>query len=231
MRRLFRRKHESGKKGGEEEVTAQPTSSIPQARPSQNTPSGRSSSNMPQAPAKDPIAQPSSSAQLSSSTQPSSLARPSSSTQPSSSASLQDSTSRNGPQANTHGIHICTDMCEKFMALPPDQHESILSQIRAKGGNPKEFKLTSFKITSAKWEGRRQMGSELEERRAIEGDTTLSNIPLASSTTYQYPPLPKGHARFIRLGAIGAHPLAFFGITFIRKSACLHCNIVLLGCQ
>jgi hypothetical protein len=55
----------------------------------------------------------------------------------------------------------------------------------------------------------RNVVSELDERRAIEGDTSLTQIPLALPTTYQYPPLPKGHARFLRLGGLSAHPLAY----------------------
>lgn len=57
--------------------------------------------------------------------------------------------------------------------------------------------------------GTRDIVSELHERKDIEGNTELARIPLALPTTYQYPPLPEGHARFLRLGGLGAHPLAY----------------------
>ncbi|KAH8589513.1 heterokaryon incompatibility protein-domain-containing protein [Bisporella sp. PMI_857] len=104
------------------------------------------------------------------------------------------STSFNTPQASAPGTHVCTSLCDGLSS-----------------GTPNEFKVANIKITNARLISgeRRDMGTELDERRAIEGNTDLSRIPLALPTTYQYPQLPKGHARFLRPGTLGSHPLAW----------------------
>ncbi|KAK3293024.1 heterokaryon incompatibility protein-domain-containing protein [Chaetomium fimeti] len=114
--------------------------------------------------------------------------------------------------ASTPGSHVCTPLCEGIASLPPQYHESILSQLsQSLGVAPDKLTVENISMTNARVvpSETRDVVSELHERRDIEGNTEMARMPLALPTSYQYPPLPKGHARFLRLGGLGSHPLAY----------------------
>ncbi|KAH6847694.1 heterokaryon incompatibility protein-domain-containing protein [Chaetomium sp. MPI-CAGE-AT-0009] len=116
------------------------------------------------------------------------------------------------PQPSAPGSHICTSLCEGIASLPPQYHESIISQLsQSLGVTPDSIRVENISMNNARLVPgeTRDVVSELHERRDIEGNTELARLPLALPTTYQYPPLPKGHARFLRLGGLGSHPLAY----------------------
>ncbi|KAI0381327.1 heterokaryon incompatibility protein-domain-containing protein [Hypomontagnella monticulosa] len=115
------------------------------------------------------------------------------------------------PQASP-GTHVCTSLCEGIASLPPEYHESVIAQLSAAlGQTPGQLTVGSITLKNPRIVPgeTRDIGSELDERRNIEGNVDLARMPLALPTTYQYPPLPKGHARFLRLGGLGPHPLAY----------------------
>ncbi|KAI2635778.1 heterokaryon incompatibility protein-domain-containing protein [Hypomontagnella submonticulosa] len=115
------------------------------------------------------------------------------------------------PQASP-GTHVCTSLCDGIASLPPEYHESVIAQLStALGQTPGELTISSITLKNPRIvpEETRDIESELEERRNIEGNVNLARMPLALPTTYKYPPLPKGHARFLRLGGLGPHPLAY----------------------
>ncbi|KAK1754436.1 heterokaryon incompatibility protein-domain-containing protein [Echria macrotheca] len=120
-----------------------------------------------------------------------------------------------GPSAGPSGQsqHVCTSMCDGLASLPPEFHESIIAQLTESlgGQTPDTIRIENLQLKNPRLvpEGTRDIGSELEERRDVEGNTDLAVLPLALPTTYQYPPLPSGHARFLRLGGLGPHPFAY----------------------
>ncbi|EAQ83550.1 hypothetical protein CHGG_09954 [Chaetomium globosum CBS 148.51] len=116
------------------------------------------------------------------------------------------------PQRSAPGSHVCTSLCEGIAGLPPQYHESIISQLsQPLGMAPDSITVSNISLANARVVPReaRDVVSEVNERRDIEGNTELARMPLALPTTYQYPPLPQGHARFLRLGGLGSHPLAY----------------------
>lgn len=116
------------------------------------------------------------------------------------------------PPSSTPGSHVCTSLCDSIASLPPQFHESVIAQLSQNlGQTPDGFRITNFSLTNARVipGATRDFGPEVDERRDIEGYIDFASLPLATVTTYRYPPLPKGHARFLRLGGSGAHPLAY----------------------
>ncbi|SPO04674.1 uncharacterized protein DNG_07359 [Cephalotrichum gorgonifer] len=115
------------------------------------------------------------------------------------------------PRASAPGTHVCTSVCKGIASLPPEYHESVIAQLtEGEGVTPDSLEIQSLSMSNLSYlpEQTRPMMSELEERRAIEGNTDMAHLPLALPTTYKYPPLPMGHVRFLRFGGLGPHPLA-----------------------
>ncbi|KAH6615933.1 heterokaryon incompatibility protein-domain-containing protein [Chaetomium sp. MPI-SDFR-AT-0129] len=116
------------------------------------------------------------------------------------------------PQVTPPGWHVCTYACAGLAGMPPEYHESIIAEMTQKlGAVPDNIRIDSLSMGNARLvPGQsRDIVSETHERRDIEGNTELAHIPLDLPTTHRYQPLPTGHARFLRLGGLGAHPLAY----------------------
>jgi chemotaxis signal transduction protein len=109
-------------------------------------------------------------------------------------------------------MHVCSSICEGIRSLPPEYHESVIAQLtQSLGETPERVRIENISLSNARLvpDATPYPETELDQRRAIEGNTELARLPLALPTTYRYPPLPHGHARFLRLGGLGSHPSAY----------------------
>lgn len=101
-------------------------------------------------------------------------------------------------------------MCEDLTSVPPEHHESVIARWTDELGYipdriyTKNPRLVDPVIARDQF---REPEPELDSRRDIEGNTELARMPLALPTTYRYPPLPSGHARFLRLAGTGPFPM------------------------
>lgn len=132
--------------------------------------------------------------------------------QPAPSPTTASPATRITPQASAPGTHVCSSLCDGLASLSPEYHESVIAQITQRfGAAPENLSVQHISLNNPRVEpgGWSKVGSELDERRAIERNTELARMPLALPTTYLYPPLPKGHARFLSLAGRGPHPVAF----------------------
>jgi hypothetical protein len=119
---------------------------------------------------------------------------------------------RPAPQSNAPGTHVCSPICEGIASLPPEYHESVIAQLtQSLGETPERVRIENISLSKPRLvpDAAPYPETELDQRRAIEGNTELARLPLALPTTYRYPPLPQGHARFLRLGGLGSHPFAY----------------------
>lgn len=115
------------------------------------------------------------------------------------------------PQPNAPDTHVCTSLCEGIASLPKDRHESLIAQFTLPNGEKpvrlvtQDLSITDFSVlpheTNEGW-------TELDQRRFMEGNIEDVRVGLDLPTTYKYPPLRKGHSRFLRTIGMGAHPMA-----------------------
>ncbi|AEO59720.1 hypothetical protein MYCTH_2119855 [Thermothelomyces thermophilus ATCC 42464] len=115
--------------------------------------------------------------------------------------------------ATTPGSHMCTSTCQGISGLPPEYHEFVIAQLTQRlGATPEKLMIEGFAMSNVQTvpgQGSDVVSEpELLHKRAIEGNTEFARMPLPLSETYRYPPLATGHARFLRLGRLGSHPLA-----------------------
>ncbi|KAL2166368.1 hypothetical protein VTG60DRAFT_2901 [Thermothelomyces hinnuleus] len=113
--------------------------------------------------------------------------------------------------ASTPGSHMCTSICQGIPSLPPDYHEFVIAQLTQRlGATPEKIMIEGFAVSNVRivpGQGRDVASeSELLQKRGIEGNTEFARMPLPLPD--RYPPLAKGHARFLRLGRLGSYPLA-----------------------
>ncbi|KAK4249333.1 heterokaryon incompatibility protein-domain-containing protein [Corynascus novoguineensis] len=115
-------------------------------------------------------------------------------------------------KASLANAHVCTPLCEGIASLPREYHESAIAQLtQVLGATPDKLMLDGIPMRNdgiVSGESRRAV-PELHKRRDPKGSRNLTRMPLALPTTYRYCPLPKGHARFLRLSSLGSYPLAY----------------------
>lgn len=93
----------------------------------------------------------------------------------------------------------------------PEYHESIIASLTAKlGETPTNIRVNnlSLNFSNMRIVGESRPQGTVESRRDIEGNTSMSRLPLVLPTTFEYPPLPKGHARFLKPIGQATHPMA-----------------------
>ena len=105
--------------------------------------------------------------------------------------------------------HQCNSLCEGFQNLPVKLHAQVLDQFR--GEKVEKLKTTEIEVDLKSI--RLVEGSSTDDQcdlpRLVEGVTRPAEIPLGLETTFADTPLPKGHARFLRVIGSGSHPLGF----------------------
>jgi hypothetical protein len=115
------------------------------------------------------------------------------------------------PDATPPGAHVCTPLCDGIASMPPEYHESLISSLTAQlGETPTNLRINnmSLNFSNMRIVGESRPQGTAESRRDIEGNTSMSRVPLALPTTFEYPPLSKGHARFLKRTGQATHPMA-----------------------
>jgi hypothetical protein len=117
------------------------------------------------------------------------------------------------PEATPPGVHVCTPLCDGISSLPPEYHESVIASLQTQLGADQQITNLRVSNMSLNFSNMRLVGESreagtVESRRDIEGNTSLSRIPLALTSTFEYAPLPKGYARFLKPIGQAAHPMA-----------------------
>jgi hypothetical protein len=105
------------------------------------------------------------------------------------------------PEASPPGAHVCTSLCEGAVGIPAEYHESlIVSSTKVLGQTPTNLRIDNMSLNfrNMRIVEERDIQDTAEWRRDIEGNKSMSKVPLALPTTYEYPPLPKGYARFLK---------------------------------
>jgi len=124
----------------------------------------------------------------------------------------------NNTPVTSSDAHVCTSTCDGIASIPVDSHESVIAYLTKTGQKPDGLVIESISLhpRSIVPGQDRYSVSETDERRDIENnpyivqhDPGAARLPLALPTTYQYPPLPPGHGRFLRLVGVGLYPLAY----------------------
>ncbi|KAL2163257.1 hypothetical protein VTH06DRAFT_5313 [Thermothelomyces fergusii] len=115
--------------------------------------------------------------------------------------------------ATSPGSHMCTSICQGISGLPPEYHEIVIAQLSHRPGTiPKKLTSEGFSLSNASTVSAQGYDavseSELFQKWEVESSTGSTRLPPSLLETYRYPPLAKGHVRFLRLGRPGSNLLA-----------------------